>query len=323
MKAIARILAATAVLLGAAASGVATAAESVPRVALLSPAASADASRFAAFRKGLGEAGYQEGRSVTLEFKLAHGVYDRLAVLAAELVKSGVDVVVAESTDAALAARAASKTVPIVALVNSDPVRGGLVASLGRPGGNVTGIVVLAAELTEKRLDLLHEAFPQAKRVAALLRPPGTQMARALQSTGGRLGVAVETVAVRTPDELRQALRSSLFARVDGIVVSPQSLFRLERAEIVAAVAASRKPAIYPDREFIDAGGLLSYGTSLDEAFRRAALYVGRILKGAKPAELPMEQPSKIELIVNLRTARALGLAIPQSILARADEVVE
>ncbi|MGH6815331.1 MAG: ABC transporter substrate binding protein [Hyphomicrobiaceae bacterium] len=252
------------------------------------------------------------------KFEPAVNLKTRLPALAAELVRTS-DPIVAESTRAAHAAKAASPTIPIAAVVNSDPVASGLAAGIARPGGNVTGVAMLAGELAEKRLELL----PGARRMAALVRPPGTEFQAALEHTGRSLGVTVEVIRVDNPRELQQALASSALDRFDGVVVPPQSLFLAHRAEIVAALAAKRRPAIYPDRAFVEDGGLMSYGPSAAEAFRRLASHVDRILKGAKPADLPIEQPMRFEVVVNLKTAQALGITLPPAILLRADEAIE
>ena len=282
-----------------------------------------------AFRQGLRDLGYVEGRNLVIEYREAEGKADRLPALAAELVALKVDVIVASGTLAALAAKQASRTLPIVFSPAGDPVGSGLVTSLARPGGNVTGLSAFAPELVGKRLELLKQAVPGVSRVAVLWQP-GAFGERTEKDTLKRaevaardLGVPLQFVEARGPTDFDRAFSDMTRARAGALTVLPSNMFNSERRRLVDLAAEKRLPAVYSARELVDAGGLMSYGANLADLNRRAATYVDRILKGTKPADLPVEQPTKFGLIINLKTAKDLGLTIPQSVLARADEVIQ
>jgi putative tryptophan/tyrosine transport system substrate-binding protein len=283
-----------------------------------------------AFRQGLRDLGYVEGRNLVIEYHDAEGKPERLAALAAKLVALKVDVIVAPGTLAALAAKGATTTTPIVFPTVGDPVVDGLVESLPRPGGNVTGLANLTVgELIGKALQLLKEALPGTRRVAALTQSGATteQTAREVvtrtEAAARALEVAVDFVEIRRPEDLDTAFTGMTRKGADALVVLPWATLFYQRSRIVALAAKHRLPALYTYREYVEPGGLMSYGPDLADSHRRSAVYVDRILKGAKPADLPVEQATKFELVVNLRTAKALGLTIPPSLLARADEVIE
>jgi ABC-type uncharacterized transport system substrate-binding protein len=294
----------------------------IPRVGILTAADSDRTPIFDALRGGLRDFGYVEGRSIILEFRLAHGDFTRLPELAAELVNQPVDIIVADNGLDALSRM--TRTIPIVAIMG-DPMSFGVVSSLSRPGGNVTGFSLMHKELSAKRLEMLHIAFPNITTVA-VLNNPSAGTATSLQATeeaARSLGsVTVATVSAGSIEELL-ALRPTIFAGVGGVVVLGDALFWNHRRDIVALVNAAHLPAIYPEREYVVDGGLMTYGTNVPASFRQVAGYVDRILKGAKPSDLPVQEPVKFDFIVNLKTAKALGLTIPPLILARADEVIE
>ena len=298
----------------------------VPRIGILWPSPiSAIAHNFEAFRQGLRELGYVEGQNIAIEFRSAEGKWERLPDLAAELVRLRVDVIVT-NTPAALAAKQATRTIPIVMAVSGDPVGDGLVASLARPGGNVTGLSLMVPELGGKRLQLFKEVVPRASRVAVLSNPtvPYTgRVVREMQAAAGVLGVQLQLLESRSPEDIDRAFEAAIRGRASALMVVDDPLIFTHRARILALASKSRMPAIYPWREFVDAGGLMSYAANLADSFRRAAAYVDKILKGTKPADLPVEQPTKFELVINLKTAKALGLTIPPSVLLRADRVIE
>jgi putative tryptophan/tyrosine transport system substrate-binding protein len=282
-----------------------------------------------AFLQALRDLGYVEGRNLVMEYRSGEGKSERLPALAAELVALKVDVIVAPSTVAALAAKQATRTVPIVCL--SIPVTSGLVTSLARPGGNVTGLAFFSTELVGKCLEQLKQAVPAANRVAALWQPGGQgerteteeNMLKGAEVAARALGLRLQQVEARRPEDFDGAFSEMAKARADALTVLPSNMFFNERRRLVDMVAKSRLPAVYPWRDFVAAGGLMSYGRNVADLFRRAATYVDRILKGAKPADLPVEQPTKFELVINLKTAKALGLTIPPSLLLRADQVIE
>jgi putative ABC transport system substrate-binding protein len=284
-----------------------------------------------AFRQGLRDLGYVEGRNVVIEYRSAEGKYERLPALAAELVALKVDVIVAAGgTPPALAATQATRTLPIVFIGAGDPVTSGLVTSLARPGGNVTGSSILAPELVGKRLELLKQAVPRVSRVAVLWQPGGglaerteMDMLKGAEVAARALGVRVQFVEARGPADFDGAFSEMTRARAGALTVLSTPMFGGERRRLVDLAAKNRLPTVYSFREYVDAGGLMSYGPDLADMFRRAATYVDRILKGAKPADLPVEQPTKFELVINLKTAKALGLTIPPSLLGRADEVIQ
>jgi putative ABC transport system substrate-binding protein len=280
----------------------------------------------AAFRKGLGEAGYVEGRNVAIEYRWAHDDYGRLPELAAELVRRRVAVIATPGgTPATLAAKAATATIPIVFQFPGDPVQIGLVASLNRPGGNVTGVTSMNADLGPKLLGLLNELVPGAARFAALVNPtsPVDSTITGVQAAAAAIGRPLEILAASTSREIDAAFASLVEKRVDALMVSTNPLFIERRVQLATLAARHVIPAIYGAREQAEAGGLMSCGTSLTDQYRQAGLYVGRILTGEKPADLPVLLATKFEFIVNLQTAKVLDLTVPPSLLATADEVIE
>ena len=279
----------------------------------------------AAFRKGLGESGYVEGQNVAIEYRFAEGHDDQLPALAADLVGRKVDVIVTFGGGAPRAAKAASQTIPIVFAIGGDPIAIGLVASLARPGGNVTGVSWLGGELTSKRLELMSELVPHARAIALLVNPnnPQTRMVREMQEAARAKGVQLPILYAGSESEIDAAFASLVQGNADALVVTAEPFINSRRQQIVALAARHAVPAIYGIREYVAAGGLISYGASLTAVYRQAGVYAGTILKGAKPADLPVQQPTKFELVINLKTANALGLTVPQSMLIRADEVIE
>jgi putative tryptophan/tyrosine transport system substrate-binding protein len=283
--------------------------------------------RLTAFRQGLNETGYVEGRNVAIEYLWAQGQYDRLPALATDLVRRQVTIIFAVGgTPPALAAKAATSTIPIVFNLGIDPVQSGLVASLNRPGGNITGVVNFTTELAAKRLDLLHELVPKAT-VAALLvnptNPVNDPETRSAQDAARTLGMQVRVLRASTPIEIDAAFGALVELRAGLLVVSGDPVLTDRRDQIVALAAGHAVPAIYLWREFAAAGGLMSYGSNLADNYRQAGIYTGKILNGAKPADLPVQQVVKIELVINLQTAKSLRLTIPLPLLGRADEVIE
>lgn len=278
-----------------------------------------------AFRQGLRELGYVEGRDVVIEIRAAEGRYDRLPALAAELVRIKSDVIVVDGTMAVVPAKQATKTIPIVMAVAANPVESGLVSSLAHPGGNITGNSFLSADLAGKRLALLKEAVPNAQRVAILSNPGAPAHAIILKEGFGRaqtLGLFIQNVPVSTLPGLDEAFATARAQHANAIFVLDDPMFGSNAVRIVELAAQTRLPAMYGIRQYVDVGGLISYGPNLTDLFRRAATYVDKILKGANPGDLPIEQPTKFELVVNLKTAKALGITIPESILLRANEVI-
>jgi ABC-type uncharacterized transport system substrate-binding protein len=281
------------------------------------------------FLQALRDLGYIEGQNLVMEYRSAEGKIERLPALAAELVALKVDVIMAPSTVAALAAKQTTRTLPIVSM--AIPAGSGLVTSLAQPGGNVTGLAFFSPELVAKCLEQFKQAVPRVSRVAALWQPGGQgerpeteqdMLARA-EVAARALGIGLQQVAARTPADFAGAFAEMTRSGAGAVTVLPSNMFLNERSRLVDLAAKSRLPAVYPWREFVDAGGLMSYGLNVADLFRRAAAFVDRILRGAKPADLPVEQPTKFELVINLKTAKALGLTIPPSVLARADQVIE
>ena len=283
-------------------------------------------SRLDAFRQGLSDTGQVEGQSLTIEYRWAEGRYDRLPALAAELVDRKVDAIVATASPAALAAKRATPTIPIVFVAVADPVAAGLAASLARPGGNITGISTMSVELIPKRLELLCELVPQAKVIALLVNPNNSYTERIIagsQEAARARDVALQILKAGIETEIDSAFASLNQLGAGALLVGADPLFANRREQLVALSASHAVPAISESREFAEAGGLISYGPSIIDTYRQAGMYLGRILKGERPADLPVQQPSRFELIVNLKTAQSFGLTVPPSILARADEVVE
>ena len=281
-----------------------------------------------AFLKGLGETGYVEGRNVAIEYRWAGDRIDQLPVMVDDLVRRQVSVLaVLGSTPAALAAKAASTTVPIVFTIAGDPVQVGLVASLNRPGGNLTGVVTLNVEIAPKRLELLHELFPTATSFALLVNPANPALAEPVsehvQAAARMLGVKLHVLHVSSEPELDAALGTAARLQVAGLMIGPDAFFNSRIEQLAALTSRHALPAVYQWREFTAAGGLLSYGSSITDVYRQVGVYTGRILKGEKPADLPVEQTTKVELFVNLKAAKAFGITVPTALLVRADEVIE
>ena len=280
-----------------------------------------------AFRRGLNEVGYVEGRNVALELRLAEGHYDRLPALAADLVRRQVAVIfTAGGQNSAFAAKANTATIPIVFTTGGDPVRSGLIASLNRPGGNVTGVTNLAAELEPKRLEILHELVPTADRIAVLVNPAYQDVelrVDEVQAASRTIGKQIHVLQASTENAITMAFAALAQARAGALLVSSDPFFFGRRHQIVALAARYAVPAIYQWREFAQIGGLISYGADRSYALHEAGIYVGKILKGAKPSDLPVQQAVKLELVVNLNTAKALGLTVPLTLQAAADEVIE
>jgi putative ABC transport system substrate-binding protein len=277
------------------------------------------------FRKGLRDAGYAEGRDVAIEWRYANGDYSRAPELAADLVQSKVDVIVVDGTVATRAAKGATSNIPIVMAAVADPVGSGLVASLAHPGGNVTGLSLMTPEISAKRLQLFKEATPRLTRVAVLWNPdtPYSQkVIEELKAAAPSLSIALKFVGVRTPEEFGPAFSAISRAHTQALYVIEDPLFFSHRTTLFKLALKARLPAMCGARQYADAGGLMSYGPNYGDLFRRSAGYVDKTLKGAKPGDLPIEQPTQFELVVNLKTAKALGIAIPESILLRADEVI-
>jgi len=279
-----------------------------------------------AFRQGLKGYGWVEGQNIIVEYRFAEGKEDSLPAIAAELARSQLDIIVAEGTAAVQAAKNSTQTVPIVMATSADPVGTGLIASLNRPGANITGLSLQTAELSGKRLQLLTEIVPGLARVAVLSNPLNPSIAPIMEQTKAAaqsLGVAIHVVKVQAPDKFESAFAAITSAHSGALIVLPDPLLYGQHPRVVTFTAASHLPALFPEREVAESGGLIAYGPSVPASFRRAAAYVDKILGGATPADLPVEQPTKFELVVNLQTARAISITIPTSILLSADEVIE
>jgi len=300
----------------------------LPVVGYLSAQSPAPAAHLVnALRRGLAEAGYVEGQNVAIEYRFAEGRIDRLAEMAADLVRRRVSVIAASGSGVALAAKAATQKIPTVFGVAEDPVKLGLVASLNRPGGNATGINFFLAEVTAKRLALLRELVPSAAQVAVLLNPANPTNASStrtdVESAAATLGLQVQIYNASTSQEIDAAFAVLVRGRADALFVGPDGFFDSRRVQLTALAARHVLPASYPAREMVEAGGLMSYGTSITDMHRQLGVYAGRILKGAKPADLPVVQSTKFDLVINVQTAKLLGITIPPTLLARADEVIE
>jgi putative ABC transport system substrate-binding protein len=301
----------------------------MPVVGFLDAGSAVGSARFAAaFRKGLNEAGYVEGQNVTVEYHYLEGQYDRLPALAADLIRRRVAVIATPGSTAALAAKAATATIPIVFGVAEDPVRLGLVASLARPGGNATGINFFVQEVAAKRLRLLHDLVPKAVRVAVLLNPSNRSNVETtlqnVQEAAPILGLQIQMILnATTMGEIDAAFATFARERPDALFVAPDPFFFSRAVQFVTLTMRDRIPTAYSQRDYVQAGGLMSYGTDLADSFRQVGAYTGSILKGAKPADLPVVQSTKFELVINLQTARAIGIEVPPGLLAGADEVIE
>ena len=285
------------------------------------------ASDLNAFRQGLGETGYFEGKNVTIEYRWAEGRYDRLPALVAELIDRQVSVIAATGGEPSpLAAKTATATIPIVFTIGGDPVQSGLVASLNRPGGNLTGTTIMVSELGPKRLDLLRQLVPNAASVGVLANPefqPASAEVRNLEDAAHTLGIKISALNARTESDIDTAFTTIVQQKADALIVGGDPFLFGQRDQLVRLAARYNVPTIYFLREFVNAGGLLSYGPSIANGYRQAGVYTGRILSGAKPAELPVLRPTSFQLFINLKTAKALGLKIPPALLAIADEVIE
>jgi putative ABC transport system substrate-binding protein len=296
----------------------------IPRIGCYMSGSHSFGLREESFRQGLRDLGYVEGQNILIEWRFAKGQEDQAAV-AEELVRSNLDIIVTDGNRPTRAAKNATKTIPIVMAVAGDPIGTGLVESLARPGGNITGLTLLSPELSGKRLEMLKETVPKVSRVAVLFNPanPGAALYRKEAEVAARsLGVELHFVEVKRPNELASVLSGTKIARVQALVTLPDAMFFSEHAQIASLAANSGLPAIFPESEFVNAGGLMSYGPNLPDLFRRAATYVDKILKGAKPGNLPVEQPKKFEFVINLNAAKQIGLTIPPNVLARADRVI-
>jgi putative ABC transport system substrate-binding protein len=301
--------------------------KATPVIGYLGAGAPGPFARFVeAFRQGLSETGYVEGQNLTIDYRWSEGLFDRLPALAADLAGRKVDLIVADADNSARAAKNATSTIPIVFIAGDDPVRQGLVASLARPGGNLTGVSFLTAELHAKRFELLSELVPQAKVIALLFGPTisnNEQMISTVQEAAQAKGVQLLILKASTESEIDAAFAALVQRQAGALVISPNPFLGSRREQIVALASYLSVPAIYGVRDAATAGGLISYGTPFTAVFRQVGIYTGKILKGAKPAGLPVVQPTTFELVVNLKTAKALRLTIPPSILSRADEVIE
>jgi putative tryptophan/tyrosine transport system substrate-binding protein len=299
----------------------------VPRIGVLSNAFQfADSGRYEAFRQGLRELGYVGGKNIVIEYRSSEGKSDRVPALAAELVRLKIDVIVTTGPTVTRAAKEATTTIPIVFMQEGDPVASGFVASLARPGRNITGLSTLGPELSGKRLELLKEVAPKLSRVAVLgtsTIPAHARFLKDHERAAVKLGVNLQFLDILDPEHIETAFRTASKGRADGLLVLSGPVLNSHRTQVLDLAMESRLPAIYNFPAFVEAGGLMTYGVSNTDLSRRAATYVDKILKGAKPAELPVEQPTKFELIINLKTAKQIGLTIPPNVLARADKVIK
>ena len=301
-------------------------ARKVPRIGFLDPTSrAASKARIEVFRQGLSKLGYTEGKNIEIDYRFADGKSERLNDLANELVRLNVDIIVTRAIPGAAAAKQATATIPIVFVGVADAVAAGLITSLGRPGGNLTGLTSLAPELSGKRLELLKETFPKVSQVLVLRNPSNGGDSIIWKDTGEAaqaLGLQLQSLEVRSAKDLDNAFESTTRIDTQALVTLPDPLLQSHRKQIVDFAAKSRLPGIYTDPEFVEAGGLMSYAANPLEFYARAAVYVDRILKGAKPGDLPVEQPTKFDLVINLRAAKQIGLTIPERVLARADRVI-
>jgi putative tryptophan/tyrosine transport system substrate-binding protein len=317
-------------LLGGAAAAwplAARAQQPMPVLGFLSSVSQAETRHMvAAFQRGLGETGYVDGRNVAIEYRFADGQYDRLPAWASEMVRRPVSLIVAAGPPAALAAKVATTTIPIVFVVGFDPVGAGLVVSFNRPGGNATGMVLVSGHLGQKRLELVRDLVPNAATVAMLanpLSPDAPPEIREVQAAVQANGLQLRMLNASTPAEIEAAFASLPEQRPDALLIGGDPFYMARREDIVRLVAHARLPAIYPFREFTETGGLISYGTNIASSYRQAGIYAGRILGGVKPGDLPVMQPTTFELVINLKAAKALGFDIPPTLHARSDEVIE
>jgi ABC-type uncharacterized transport system substrate-binding protein len=312
-------------LIGAPTGGTAQQPANMFRIGVLSPAGGSTTRVFDAFREALRTLGYIEGRNITIDYAFAAGDNDRLPALAENLARSSVALIVTDGGErVAEIAQKAAPNLPIVMATAGDPLRAGLIASFAHPGGNVTGFTLLSFELSGKRVELLREILPKVSRVVALWIPGlGDTGLRATTDAARSLGFQLDPIGVASPAEIGASFAAAAAAGAQALIVVPGAMFWNERKQIVALAEKQHLPAVYPEREYADDGGLFSYGPSVPDNFRRAAGYVDKILKGAKPADLPVQQPTTFELVINLKAAKALGITVPQALLARADEVIE
>jgi putative tryptophan/tyrosine transport system substrate-binding protein len=300
----------------------------VPVVGFVNPTSAQSFARpLSAFLKGLGETGYVEGRNVAIEYRWAENRNDRLSAMVADLVRRQVSVIAATSTSAAVAAKAATTTIPIVFEIGSDPIQLGLVASLSRPGGNITGATQLVQEVTPKMLELLHELLPTAHVMALLVNPTSPALAQTytskVQAAAHTLGLELHVLNASSERDFDGVFARLIELRAGGLVIGAEAFFTSHSEQLAALAAHYGVPTIYKGREFAAAGGLMSYGSDITDSYRLAGIYTGRVLKGAKPADLPVQQATKIELYINLKTAKALGINVPLPVSGRADEVIE
>ena len=298
----------------------------IPRIGVLSVTSPATiAARLDAFRQALRELGYVEGKNIVIEYRYADGNLDRVPALAAEMVRLNVDVIVTGGSAATRPAKEATATIPIVMAQDTDPVGNGFVASLARPGGNITGLSIVAPELSGKQLELLKEIVPKLSRVAVLghsNEPSYIQLRKEMELAGKALKIQIQFLDARSPKDVETAFRETTKRHADAVLVPTTPIVGSQRAQIADLAVKNRLPAMYGQPEYVDVGGVMFYGTSITDLFRRAATYVDKILKGAKPADLPVEQPKKFEFIINLKAAKQIGLTIPPNVLARADRVI-